>query len=65
MIELRAIREQREEMETRLKSRDATIDLAGIVALDERRRDLISQVETLKADRNQGSQEVGRRKRSG
>jgi len=65
MIELRAIREQREEMETRLKSRDATIDLAGIVALDERRRDLISQVETLKADRNQGSQEVGRRKRAG
>ena len=65
MIELRAIREQREEMETRLKSRDATIDLAAIVALDERRRDLISQVESLKADRNQGSQEVGRRKRSG
>jgi len=65
MIELRAIREHREEMEARLKSRDATIDLSGIIALDERRRDLISQVEALKADRNQGSQEVGRRKRTG
>jgi seryl-tRNA synthetase len=65
MIELRAIREHRAEIERRLKSRDATIDLSGIVALDERRRNLISEVEQLKADRNQGSQEVGRRKRSG
>lgn len=65
MIELRAIREHREDMEKRLKSRDATIDLSEIVALDARRRDLISQVEALKAERNQGSQDVGRRKRDG
>ncbi len=65
MIELRAIRERPAELEARLKSRDPSIDLSQIVALDERRRDLIAQVEGLKAERNEGSQEVGRRKRSG
>ena len=65
MIELRVIREQREEIEARLRTRDETIDLSEIVALDERRRELISDVERLKAELNQGSQEVGRRKREG
>ncbi|TFH11869.1 MAG: serine--tRNA ligase, partial [Candidatus Atribacteria bacterium] len=65
MIELRLIREQREDIEARLRTRDASVDLSEIVDLDERRRELISQVEQLKAERNQGSQEVGRRKRDG
>jgi len=65
MIELRVIREQREEIEARLRTRDGAIDLSEIVALDERRRELISDVERLKAELNQGSQEVGRRKREG
>ena len=64
MIELRLIREHREETEARLKTRDPSVDLSEIVGLDERRRELISEVERLKAERNQGSQEVGRRKRS-
>ncbi len=65
MIELRLIREHREETEARLKTRDPSVDLSEIVGLDERRRELISEVERLKAERNQGSQEVGRRKRDG
>ena len=65
MIELRLIREHREEIETRLKTRDSSLDLSEIVSLDERRRELISKVEQLKSERNQGSQEVGRRKRDG
>ena len=65
MIELRLIREQREEIEARLRTRDSSVDLSEIVSLDERRRELISEVERLKAERNQGSQEVGRRKRDG
>ena len=65
MIELRLIREQREDIEARLRTRDASVDLSEIVDLDERRRVLISDVEQLKAERNQGSQEVGRRKREG
>ena len=65
MIELRLIREQREEIEARLRTRDSSVDLSEIVSLDERRRELISEVERLKAERNQGSHEVGRRKRDG
>ena len=65
MIDIRLIREQRADTEARLRTRDLTVDLSEIVALDERRRELISEVERLKAERNQGSQEVGRRKREG
>ena len=49
MIELRLIREQREEIEARLRTRDSSIDLSEIVSLDERRRELIADVEQLKA----------------
>jgi len=65
MIDIRVIRERRDEIEKRLCTRDASIDLGEIVALDERRRETISQVEELKARRNAGSQEVAQRKRAG
>ena len=65
MIDLRLIREQRDEIEARLRTRDPSLDLSEIVSLDEHRRELIVEVEKLKAERNQGSQEVGRRKRDG
>ncbi len=65
MIELRLIREHYEDIEARLRTRDSSVDLSEILSLDERRRELIADVERLKAERNQGSQEVGRRKRDG
>jgi len=65
MIDLHLIREQRDEIEARLRTRDPSLDLSEIVSLDDRRRELIVEVEQLKAERNQGSQEVGRRKRDG
>ena len=65
MLDIRQIRERREELEARLRTRDRSIDLAPIVKLDEERRRLIAEVEGLKAERNQGSQEVGRRKKEG
>jgi len=65
MLDIRAIRERREELEARLRTRDRSIDLTSIVKLDEQRRRLIAQVEGLKAERNLGSQEVGRRKKEG
>lgn len=64
MIDVRLIREQHDEIEARLRTRDRTIDLSEILELDEKRRELIAEVERLKAERNQGSQEVGRRKRN-
>jgi seryl-tRNA synthetase len=65
MIELRLIREHYGDIEARLRTRDSSVDLSEILGLDERRRELIADVERLKAERNQGSQEVGRRKRDG
>jgi seryl-tRNA synthetase len=65
MLDIREIREDRAGIEGRLRTRDPSIDLGGIVSLDEERRRLIAEVEELKAERNRGSQEVGRRKQVG
>ena len=65
MLDVREIRENREGIEVRLRTRDPSIDLGEIVSLDEERRRLIGEVEGLKAERNRGSQEVGRRKQAG
>ncbi len=65
MLDIREIREDRAGIEARLRTRDPSIDLGEIVALDEERRRIIGEVEGLKAERNQGSQEVGRRKQAG
>jgi seryl-tRNA synthetase len=65
MLDMRKIREEREEIEARLRMRDPSIDLTEILELDERRRRTIAEVEELKAERNRGSEEVGRRKKAG
>ena len=65
MIDIRLIREDRDEIERRLRTRDASIDLSEVLSHDERRRQLLSEVEELKAKRNSGSQEVAQLKQSG
>lgn len=65
MLDIRKIRENRDEIEAKLRTRDPSIDLGEVIDLDERRRKMIAEVEELKAERNRGSQEVGERKKSG
>jgi seryl-tRNA synthetase len=65
MLDIRRIREDRNGIEARLRTRDPSIDLGEIVSLDEERRRLIAEAEELKAERNRGSQEVGRRRQAG
>ena len=65
MIDLRRIREEPERIQEMLRMRDPDICLDEILALDGERRSLIAEVEQLKAERNAGSQEVGRIKREG
>jgi len=65
MLDIRRIREEREDIEAKLRSRDASIDLGEVVDLDEERCRTIAEVEELKAERNRGSEEVGRRKKAG
>jgi len=64
MLDVRELREKPRELEERLRTRDASIDLGPILRLDERRRGLIGEVEELKAERNRGSLEVARRKKA-
>ncbi|MGQ9478336.1 MAG: serine--tRNA ligase [Candidatus Bipolaricaulia bacterium] len=60
MLDLKLIRENPEEVERRLRTRDASINLNGLLRLDEKRRTIIREVEELKAKRNEGSKEIGR-----
>ncbi|NJD90311.1 MAG: serine--tRNA ligase [Geobacter sp.] len=60
MLDIRYIRENLEEAEARLGSRGPGVSLAGIRELDSRRRVLLQGTETLKAERNRVSDEIGK-----
>ena len=65
MLDIRQLRENRDEIEARLRTRDPSIDLRELLDFDEQRRQIIAEVEDLKAERNAGSQDVAKRKRAG
>ena len=60
MLDLRLIREDPERVKAVIATTYTEAPLDEIVALDERRRALLTDVESLKAELNQGSKEVGR-----
>jgi seryl-tRNA synthetase len=60
MLDIRFIRENLEEAETRLKTRGAGASLTGFRTIDGRRRTLLQEAETLKALRNRVSDEISR-----
>ncbi|MFQ6034135.1 MAG: serine--tRNA ligase [Candidatus Bipolaricaulia bacterium] len=60
MLDLKLIRENPEEVERRLRTRDDGIRLDGLIKLDEERRAIIREVEELKAKRNEGSKRIGK-----
>ena len=65
MLDIHRLREDPVGIEQRLKTRDSSIELEGILTLDQERLSLIHSVEQLKAERNRGAQEVGRCKKAG
>lgn len=65
MIDIRLIREEREQIEAKLKTKDPQIDLSRIVDLDHQIRSLKTKAETLKSERNRISKEIGELKRAG
>ncbi len=65
MIDIRLIRKDRATVEAKLKTKDPQIDLSNICDLDQRIREGKTQVEQLKAKRNDISQKIGEMKRSG
>src|SRR5215212_6833765 len=62
MLDLRLIREDPNRVKAAIATTYTDAPLDEIVALDERRRALLTEVESLKAELNQGSKEVGRTK---
>jgi seryl-tRNA synthetase len=62
MLDLKFLRENLDEVERRLNTRGGTVDLSDFRTLDEKRRALLSEAETLKAERNQVSALIGKTK---
>ena len=65
MLDIRQLRDDPEGCTKRLRTRNPQLDLGELLRDDERRLALLQQVEQLKARRNEGSLEVGQRKKRG
>ncbi|GAB4226947.1 MAG: serine--tRNA ligase [Chlamydiales bacterium] len=65
MLDIKLIRSHFQEIEEKVKRKDPEISLSPILSLDEEIRKLKLHVETLKAERNEGSKKIGEIKRQG
>ena len=63
MLDMKWLRKDRKAVEAKLKTKDPSIDLSSIMELDEKMRDILVKVESLKAERNQLSKQIGEKKR--
>ena len=62
MLDIRVIREDPDGVKAAVASLNVAAPIDEILAIDARRRELLTEVETLKAERNEGSKLVGRTK---
>lgn len=62
MIDINVIRENPEEFVRRIATKGVDVPVDRILETDERRRRCITEVERIKAERNQGSKQVGKTK---
>ena len=60
MLDLKFLRDNLDEVERRLLTRGDAVDLGSFRELDGRRRELLGEAETLKAERNQVSALIGK-----
>ena len=65
MLNLKTIRENPEKISQGIKNKGETGDVEQILKLDEKRREIIQQVENLKHERNVLSQQVSQLKKQG
>ena len=63
MLDLKAIRENSAEIESKLQTRDPHFNIDMILGLDGRRRELLQEVEQLKQQRNTASEQIAQLKR--
>ena len=60
MLDIKRIRENPDEIRAALKARRSDIDLEPFFEMEQKRRALIAETETLKAKRNSASKEIGK-----
>lgn len=65
MLDMQRIREATAEVKTGIANKFVEVDIDTLIDLDQRRRDIIAEVETLKHERNTLSKQVSQRKRAG
>ncbi len=65
MLDLKFIRENRELVKAGAQKKQVTVDLDQILSLDARRRQLVSESDSLKQRRNEASREIGQRMKAG
>jgi len=65
MLDIKFIRENIDLVRATLEERGDAIDLDQFSAIDQKRRDILQEVETLRSDRNSVSKEIGKRKKNG
>ena len=65
MLGMRYIRENANKVREYIKNRNSDFDLDGFLKLDEERRTLLYEVETLKKERNESSTLIGKYKKEG
>ena len=65
MLDIRFIVENTQLVKDAMATRSGTYDVDKVVELDKKRREIIGEVETLKADRNKITAEVAKIKRVG
>ena len=65
MLDIKFVRSNPEDVVAGMKKRGMDLDLAPFLALDEKRRALLTEVEQLKNTRNTVSKEIGKMKKAG
>ncbi|MCH9627515.1 MAG: Serine--tRNA ligase [Chlamydiales bacterium] len=65
MLDIKLIRKDKEKIEAKLKTKEPDSDLTRVLELDDQKREMITEVEHLKAERNEKSKLVGEKKRKG
>jgi len=65
MLDLAFIRENAERVKAAVANKRAKVDIDAILAADEKRRELLKEVEALRAERNDVSKKIGQMKKTG
>ena len=65
MLDLKRIRTESDRVREAVAWKKSTADLDRLLTLDEERRALLVKAETLKAERNRASEEIGKKKKAG